>query len=345
MKSVTVYDPNHLNPYGRELARILSGSGFRIRLWISEEQVSSIPPSTSVQLGLLPGQGLHGLIGFIRRVVLPLRLAMSRMRDPLVVVWTRDSWDGLVFGLRAIAGGKTAFVHHNPVEGRGRNGWARRSQEFLEKHARVLVHQARLAPMVRRSRYPVQIVVHPPYRQIRDLAFQDEITEAGNRPRLAFVGALRRDKGFDDLSDVASMSDASWDLLLLGPAPEHELESLSKRLGDERKLITPGRGHRLSDKELSTALRTCRLMIAPYTSVTESGSINLALSIGTPVLAYDSPGTYALLNSSSLSKDAAGLARLIDKFLESPWDTFSVTFEERERSSSDSWKKALESLA
>ncbi|WP_139184476.1 hypothetical protein [Arthrobacter sp. ok909] len=84
-----------------------------------------------------------------------------------------------------------------------------------------------------------------------------------------------------------------------------------------------GAGSGPSDEELLAGLSAADLMMAPYNSVTESGSIHLALSTNVPVLGYESEGVRHIINADSMAPNAERFGKLLSRYFEKPWPTFT----------------------
>jgi glycosyltransferase involved in cell wall biosynthesis len=154
------------------------------------------------------------------------------------------------------------------------------------------------------------------------------------------VGALRDDKGAKDLVSIATASERKWQLRIIGA------EKLSA--SDEQSLLNVGVATEYvdgdkgpSDADLVAALVDCSLMVAPYRSVTESGSVLMALTLGVPVLGYLSEGLEDTLTAASMAEGPEELGRLISEFLNESWDTTTISKADRLAKTTLAWGHAL----
>jgi glycosyltransferase involved in cell wall biosynthesis len=324
---VAIYDPNWMNPYGVELSSIIAEAGFDVDFWCtSNRKAVARGVRRWPRLALNRRQTPSTLTLAVQRVLAPLSVVRNTSRrTPLIVVWTRDPWDALVFTARALSGGKVVFIYHNPPSIRERGGWAGLAERILVRTSDMcVVHTNRLANASRPLARSVRVAAHPPYRETcRAAAVQVIETPAKTKlPTVGFVGALRADKGADKLVSIAESSGTEWILRVLGP---DVIPSVTEGLLRDRGVTCEHIGSDTgpSDEELVHGLASVDIMLAPYTSVTESGSIHLALSMGVPVLAFESEGVSHIINARSLAPDSDALGRLVGRFFDEPWPTFT----------------------
>lgn len=348
MHKVFIYDPNWINPYGVELAAIISSTGRAVELWCTanrDEVIEGVSIRAKLQAGSRTSAGSTARLIF-NRLYAPFRVILGApLRQPLIVVWTRDPWDGFLFGARAAIGGKTVFIYHNPAKVRPRRGLAGGLERLLVRLSTLcVVHSPRLASACKdQSRAAeVRVASHPPY-QVTTSKHRIEGASDPGLPTVAFVGALRPDKGADDLIAIAEGVSRPWRLRVLGP--DRLPPKIEKPLTDSHVVCEYiGSENGPTDAELVFGLQECNLMIAPYRSVTESGSIHLALSLDVPVLAYESPGVSHILNSRSMAAGPTQLGRKLSSFFESAWETFTPHAAELHKACSDDWERILNEI-
>ncbi|WP_373457946.1 glycosyltransferase [Sinomonas atrocyanea] len=275
----------------------------------------------------------------------PVSVAMSPRSEALIVVWTRDFWDALVFAVRTLVGGKTFFIRHNPPSVRRRRGLGGFGEGILARTAVVIVHSQWLAEQTESSARKVRVADHPPYSVSRDLVQSGKRDEPpGSCAVVGFVGSLRPDKGVADLKLISEASSSEWILMYMGPADESGLSKLRAELSP-REVRALNAGSTPTDGELAQGLKSCSLVVAPYRGVTVSGSINLAFAVGCPVVGYDSRGVRDILAHSSRLSGPKELGEAIDSFLREPWDAFTRTYEEGSLAAEESWARVLGELA
>lgn len=306
-----VYDPN-LNPYGFELACLLAESGFDVNWWTSAD-TTRVPRERVHEYARLAGAGRSSssLRGVAKRLWQPLSLAVRAGRNPSLICWVRDPWDALVFGIRARLGLPTVVVYHNPRQVRPRGGLSGSMEFWLLRGACVVVHSDWLRSLAAADFPQTVVAPHPPYArtvEAVDLPAKSE-PDAGV---FCFVGALRHDKGADDLLELARRTQHPWRLRIIGPDRlSRDLERAVRSAGVSVEYIEP---QPPSDEALIRAMAASSAMLAPYTAPTASGSVHLAMALGLPVLGLASTSFDDLVPEENQAKDIAGLALLVDQF-------------------------------
>lgn len=107
-----------------------------------------------------------------------------------------------------------------------------------------------------------------------------------DRPVVAFCGQVRPYKGVEDLVDAAAPLDV--ELLVAGPCPDQGLRDVLEAAAAASPRLHLRLG-RLPASTMATAVRAADLVVLPYRSVLNSGSVLLALSLDRPVLVPDTP--------------------------------------------------------
>lgn len=323
---VIVYDPNWVNPYGLELSSVLADCGYNVELWCTQNRTTS-PDGVMLRPHLAPAASTtSGLVRLIlRRLFGPLGTAWhARLATPIIIVWAKDPWDAAVFTLRSLLGGKTICIHHNPIAARKRRGLSGMMEQALLRAADVsVVHSQRLANIASEGLRNIRVAAHPPYEVTTRRGNRTTGAETSKRPVVAYVGALRPDKGAGELLPIAESAGEGWVLRILGPdrLPTATADRL-KDLGIHYEHVGSSAGP--TDEELIAGLAGSTVMIAPYKAVTESGSLHLALSMSVPVLSFDSAGVRHIVNNSSMASDAQQLGQLLAQYLQEPWPTYHV---------------------
>lgn len=326
-EKVVIYDPNWINPYGLELSSVIAACGNKVELWCTKNRIE-VPPGVlgrpRLPLGLRTRRGLIPLA--IRRFIAPVAIVLSApLSTPIVVVWTKDPWDAVVFAARSLIGGKTICVYHNPSSIRKRGGLSGKAERALLRVANIcIVHSGRLADAAAGVSGNIRIAAHPPYRETTRGVQKGRAAAPGPaaRPVVAYVGALRADKGANDILPIAKGAGRGWVLRILGPdtLPAETIKQLLES-GVDCEHVGSGSGP--SDEELISGLAASTVMIAPYSSVTESGSLHLALSMNVPVLGYESDGLRHIVNTHSMAPDAGMFGKLLSRYLHKPWPTYT----------------------
>jgi glycosyltransferase involved in cell wall biosynthesis len=344
---VVLYDPNGRNPYGNELAGVFSLLGIPVRHWVPEAR--DYVPGAGVRV--VPGlagpmtDSTHRLRGAVRRFTGPLRsIILQPLRRPVVAAWSVDVWDMVLLGLRAALGARVLVVLHNPRQVAGRRGRWVRFEKFLLARCTICVHSPRLRQMAAEDFPVVKVTPHPPFlSSVRNTSEWSPLGPegVGGLPRVSFIGDPRPDKGVNDVPAIAAAVGRPFELQILaaGRVPQHVVEALAQ--GGVRVRHSADEGP-LSDQDLVAALLRSFCVVAPYRSVTESGSIRLATAVGVPVFAYDTDGVRELLPRSQLATGPEALGEMIGSQIRSPKVPIGqLSLEDQLQRSLEAWKDVL----
>ena len=293
---VVVYDPDGVNPYGRELAAQLAAAGHAVTAVVPAD-AGWRPPGVRT-LAVLPGnraagkatQALRMLRGLLTVAVLAARPAQW------VVAWTRPPYDTVPLALVARLR-RVHVVLHNPGPRDTLHPRLRRAA------ATVVVHSPRLAAGVPGA----AVCAHPLYTHwLRTYA---ATPPPHDTLRLLLLGAARPDKGEDVLPALVAALPAEVrervELVVCGKraAPR----GLGVRVDDR---TSP---EFVPDAVLAATLLSCDALLAPYTGATQSGTAALAVTAGLPVVGYDSGAVAELAGAAGLVPpgDVAALAAVV----------------------------------
>jgi glycosyltransferase involved in cell wall biosynthesis len=270
-----VYDPDGLNPYGRELALLLTASG-RPATALTAYDAEWLPPGAR---NVLPAnRSRPGRARQLLRLLHGLALVTGAVlrRRTVVVVLTRSALDEVALGLLGLAG-RVVLVVHDPTPKQPPSALRRRTFGLLRRTARVRVaHSAALAAETGPG---TRVVRHLPFRQwCADLG----VSDGGDT--LLVLGHLRPDKGLDRLAPaLAGVPGATLVVCGRGPLDAATRDALAGVVTvDDRS--TEGFA---SDAELARALAGAKVLVAPYRVVSQSGSVALAATARRAVVAYD----------------------------------------------------------
>lgn len=275
-----MYDPDGINPYGRELAAQLAA---RYAVTVLTAGDAAWRPAGVRVLAVLPHNGASS------RAAQALRLlrcwlvvaALALLPGQWVVVWSRrDSWVlAAVAWLRRLH-----LVVHNP-------GPRDTLAPSLRRAATTLVvHSPALA--VPRS----VVCAHPLYvHWLR--AFAPASVPPHRGVRVLLLGHARPDKG-----GVPAMP-RGVTLVVCGKRPPVGGPGVEDRTSRE---FVP-------DAVLAETLLSCDALLAPYTGATQSGTVALAVTAGLPVVGYDSGAIAELAGRDGLVApgDEAALTRML----------------------------------
>ena len=348
MTLVTVYDPDGLNPYGREVAATLSRGGHSVRL-LAPADVAWLPDDIEV-LRVLPATGPAGRATKLRQLLTGLRhVLVDALRGRTVIVcWSWYAIEKLAVAVAGLVTNRVIVVAHNPG-GRGprlrHTVWAEALE--LKSARRVVVHAGTLAGQL--PAHKTWICVHPPYSSYLRAHDAEPRRESSDVVTLLVLGAVRPDKGLNLLEQIISELSADVrDRLrvhLIGRDRDagREIAPSLERWVDVINELRP-RG--VSDGELVTALRGAQALMAFYPGATQSGSVILALTAGVPVLAFGAGALGDVVRPEFLvpNRDTIAAASLVESFLSGalPLDASRVAIEAWEDRAVREWGALVE---
>ncbi|MGG7452676.1 glycosyltransferase [Plantibacter auratus] len=170
----------------------------------------------------------------------------------------------------------------------------------------------------------------------------DGTTVDGSRGRLLIFGRYEPDK-FRDLEALLSELDTVGSALELRmlTRPHIDLTFRPKHLTIDNR----SRSEWIADPELAEALAWADVLVAPYEGVTESGTVNLALTAGTRVVAFRGGALSEHLRPQALVEpaDYKALAIAALRAVSGPTSTNMWTANDRAESARLSWLQALRS--
>lgn len=283
VKRVVVWDPNPFNTYGLEVARVIGVTGRRVS---HVGRSGGITTEGVRAVRALPegAGGASGLRHRIKYVLGILRFVVSAVitRPTVVVAWTNSRLEDFLICLIQWLGVKTVLINHNPVPSRDVVGWW--LARLRRNASAVVVHDEMLTRFVSRRSF---VVPHPAYFAWKASMEATEERRQRLPADLLFFGSLRADKGVGDLPALCRFArDLGGSVrIAVGRIPPEFKETLDQC--ESADLVAPDSGY-LSDYELYSCLRASRVMVAPYTDVTASGTAMLAATMGLAVVSYRS---------------------------------------------------------
>jgi glycosyltransferase involved in cell wall biosynthesis len=306
--------PRDPNPYQELLHRPLRTRGVEVRY------LEGPTPSHTVNLALGP-----------------LVLAWWRLRGYRLVhlhwvfgfslPWARGSrwarlcmqtWFGFWLWARRVLGLRLVWTAHNgvPHEPVFADDAAGR-QRLVDHCDAVIAHSPEAAADLRQ--YGARSVAVIPQGGYKDF-YPQTLDRAEARERLglrgedfvvAFVGSVQPYKGVDLLVDAMAMlpSQPPARLVVAGGCGDGDyrrsLEAAARRAGDRVRLSL----ERVPDDELQVYLRAADVAAFPFRSVTNSGSVLLALGFGVPVVIPDLP-ELAAIPAAAATRYSGGVSGL-----------------------------------
>lgn len=282
-----MYDPDGVNPYGRELACQLADAGYDVTT-LTAADAEWRPPGT---LAVLPGnrggsvarQAFRLVTGWL--VVLWLGLFHD---TEWIVVWSRHDSELLTLVARFR---RLHLVVHNPGP--------------RDTTPRALRHWA--ATRVVHAPSPVEpaavVCAHPLYTHWLAWAAPPPKTPHDTL-RLLLLGQRRADKG-DPAAVLAALPDSVRDRVEVVVCGKGAAPDLPVRVDDRTSAgFVP-------DRDVARALVDCDALLAPYVGATQSGTVALAVTAGLPVLGYASGALGDLADGLVPEGDVAALAERI----------------------------------
>lgn len=336
---VVVFDSDASNPYSEELLRVLDRGGVDAE-FVGPSDSHLARSDKSLRSRFLPVSKRALLSEFI--VVLGL-VAHITSRNPIIVVWARP-YQKLILSFYAfLRPCSVIYIVHNPEPSRWPKGVRLLIEKLLLRFARPVVHSEGLRQeLLKFGRYEADVVVHPPY-----LAWKERIGASHIRRdtkakslNLIILGRLERDKFRSLPSLIRALDDLPIPSTLrmlvrpiAGQLPATSRLSLDDRSSD----------HWIDDAEMANGLRWADVLLAPYEAVTESGTVQLALTLGVRVVAFSGGALDQSLVPEALAAagDYPGLANAILKVTDSTSPTSKWTPQTRSEDCLRGWTALL----
>ncbi|MDR6790961.1 hypothetical protein J2X12_000611 [Pseudarthrobacter oxydans] len=335
-----VFDSDGSNPYSEELVGIFRSNSFSVAL---------IGPAdhdlTDRKYSLRPRFRLGGIKALAAEVFTLTRLFfVADVNTPLIVVWARPYQKVALALVAWLKRGSVFYVVHNPEASRWPVGVRKHIETFLITTALPVVHSEGLR--VRLSEFGFRnagVVVHPPY-----ISWQKRINASHLRQvvqdrslNLLILGRMQADK-FKDLDALVS----ALDQLPMPASLRLLVRPRVSRLPETYNLVLEdlSREEWIDDAELADSLRWADVLVAPYEAVTESGTVQLALTVGLRVVAFSGGALEQSLISSALAESGNydELRKAIVRVSTSCATTSRWTPESRARDCYHGWVALLE---
>lgn len=226
-------------------------------------------------------------------------------RDVVLVAFTRFPVEDLMLACAARLKRPVVTVVHNPVPREIESWLARKCRRALLAASTVtVVHSDRLRDQVDEiGRNKVRVCPHPPYVDTT-VAPVPKLELDPARRWVAFVGALRWDKGIDLVPEVLAQVPAEvrrqMGVVICGRG--RVPEGFWQRLTDlDYAVLDLTSANPVPPPDLMLGVLRCRpLVLAPYVAATQSGSVILALTLGCRVLSFDRGGIPDVLSDDGL---------------------------------------------
>lgn len=366
---IVVHNSDGVNAYGAEIAALLARRGAAVTM-VDAANAHHRPPHGVVWHRVLPAN--YGAASVPRQLAALLRgIATTSWhavakRAVVVVAFSRFPVENLVLAALAAAGRPVVVVVHNPVPREAESALTRRAWRLLLRNAGALVvHSERLRSLLDPTAHErATVCPHPPYthttilpthatsasdptRHEPAVASTAESTAlSGDRRWIAFVGALRWDKGSDLLPDILERVPAKERARLglvvcgRGALPPGGWERIRALGVATRDLTSPVP---VPQDALLRILAQRPVVVAPYVAATQSGSIILALTMGCSVLAFDEGGIADVVSSDGLvpTNDLDAMAHAI---ADGRAGTSAVPLTHWQERSGDAWAAVIRAI-
>jgi hypothetical protein len=209
--------------------------------------------------------------------------------DVVIIVWARVYQKMLInlvsLGVRRR---RVVYISHNPGSGRDRPGWRRLVEGQLLRSSNVVVHGRLLEEAVAKlgvaNIFRVPHLRYPAYLSAIGVGLPDP-TRASTDKGLLLLGSLRPDKleANDLLALLEELGHRGFaGRISVAVRPYVAMPQCVARLEVENL----SRDEIIPDREVGRLLTSSFVLLAPYRNVTDSGTINLALTAQLKVIAF-----------------------------------------------------------
>ena len=281
-RRATVYDPDNLNPYGREVAALLHHEDVRL---VGTTEHTWAPDGVRLVPSMRLRPGASRTQAAISQSLTLLHLVGSVVGGGvLVVAWTRTAADGMVLGILARVTRRVYTVVHNPVPRQQTTVVRRLADNWLLTGSTCVFHSEALRAAANSGAWRAVVIDHPPYAQL--VHRYGRTSSATVLGRVAVLGQLRSDKSPGDIAAVLRQLPRQRGLSVRFTG-KGTLTSELVEAAEGLDLIDSMRPRGVGEEEMVDAVREASVVLAPYRGATQSGSVVLAVTFGVPVVAYD----------------------------------------------------------
>lgn len=354
-RPIFIWDANPFNPYGTEIARVISNvPGVRVTQYTrSSKEYSAKEVRTRAILP--PPQAGQRKLSVVCRYFYALTLFfMSSLifRPVLVFPWLSNQWETGMVRFLQLCGLRTVIIVHNPVPERDDVDLIPFLRKARKGATKLVVHSESLQVILGDNSC---VAAHPAYFSWRDSMAEERFESSSepsvlveddqSAPAVAYIGTVRSDKGFIDLPIIAEALTARK-LALKVCVGLYREEQMAVLRDIEGVIVIGGGKTYASDQQIYEVLKSSSVLIAPYSNVTASGTVLLALSMGMNVVAYESPELSGLLPRESFVKtgDTDALAEAAFALSSTDAKTVGMTVEGLDQRSQAQWGEILSSI-
>ena len=353
---VLVYEPDGVNPYGRELAALLAKSGREISLFIAAD-VKWAPKHISVETyRVLPANGKttarwKKVFQLTRGIVITFWKLFAH--DVVVVVWFRTAIDGFLFAVASLLGKRLVFIAHNPFHRPSHGRLYRLAVETCVRHSPIVVaHGEWIARELSKWQPRGLLVVCPcpPYTELMRHVRPMHGIRDPDRYRVLQLGNMREDKNLLGIQEIMcripdAMS-AKIDVVYCGKG-RLQSDLIEQLTGLGCRVIDLSSEDFVPDEVVIREVQLADVLLAPYTQASQSGSIALAMTVGLPVVAFDVGSIGEQVPASSLipADDYESFARATEEVLRTPKSAATVDVKEWRARTQGCWEDLLTASA
>lgn len=254
--------------------------------------------------------------------------------DVVVMQWWVPFWAVAWGGIgrmlkRKLPSAKLIYIVHNalphepsPID--------KQAVKFVLAPADKLIAQARSEADKLQTLFPnkaITIVPHPSYAELGAEPSDEPLSVPPDKPLLLFCGLIRPYKGLDILLDALPLILAKQDVHLgivgemWGGGAEY-FEQID-RLGIEKHVTVVN--EYVSNARLGQWVRSADVVILPYRSATQSGIVQLAFGLGTPVITTRVGGLVDVVEDGVTGllvepNSTIAIADAVTRYLETPFN-------------------------
>lgn len=343
---VNVWDPNGLNPYGQEVYSVIQEFQPNANMWLPYQTKTLLNNPHKVYAVLGRSAAEDGFLNHaVRRLFGPLAVALRAVcrQESILLIWTRGTYENVVFSIAALLT-RVVVVHHNPVSSRMGGSIRRKTFLSLTRIAhRTLVHSDLfLPPQSAPGRKNYRTVLHPLYDRWA-ARFLHNRRASGSKTRVLLLGALRPDKGTDQLIDVAiRLNPKKYSLAVVGAGnlPDGFQDICQQRGLSLHLRVSP---NPVEDSVIAEAIMNADVLLAPYRDATVSGTIIMAQTAGLPALAYDVGALRDEVDDRALASSCtpSDLVRVLDSWDSERFSTYRISGPLRRQLTLESWRSAV----
>ncbi|HKJ44631.1 MAG TPA: glycosyltransferase family 4 protein [Balneolales bacterium] len=146
---------------------------------------------------------------------------------------------------------------------------------------------------------PISKMILMPHGPLFDEWADDKPIADRNKKTLGMIGVIRPYKGVDDAIELLRKllnKDEKFSLIIAGDGPAGYLKHLDELITSYKLENNVKRIYRLlKEEEMIRLYKQCRLILAPYKDIEQSGAVITALTLGIPVAGYKVGGLPMLI--------------------------------------------------